>query len=276
MARRVRVPGPIARDQTLGNTKQRVDVGVGPWTSIDINDGSWTKYDPNSLIINATTSANGVTFELDRLQTNKRWTAGSQNTGRYYREFEGPFGRLTWTDRFTTEFLVEIHSITGNTGSCDRAGVCLGICDSDVENSNSVNWVGMTSLTKDISPLSLQGQIGGDSNTANGTHSNTIKLYSCIGPPIDDDDAADTNPVMPRGFMYNIDTNGDQKLSTAMATQTHEYTSSDPLYMFLAFSFGTTTSPTNNPEFTYKMWYRINMAPDVLSPTYVPGGGVSG
>ena len=276
MSRRSRIPGPIA-STTTGNS-DAIAHGESRWQSIDLNNvaDGWVKYDPSNLLVGVTTSENGMRFELDVAQNNKRWNATAQNTGRYYRQFAGPFGLLTWADRFSIEFIIELNAITGNTSTCDRAGIVVGLCDADVTSGNSVHWVGMTALTKAVNPNGLQGQIGGDSNVANGTGNTTQKLYGVIGPAIDDTDAADTNPQIRSAFMYNIDANGDLVVSTAAANQQHEYTVTDPLYMFVAPSFGSTVNNlTNNPDVTFKMWYRINQAPDALSPTYIPKSGVS-
>ena len=276
MSHRTRIPGPI-RDITTGNTRKPKE-GEGKWISIDVNDPSagWTKYDPDSTIVSVVTDPTGLRIVQDNAENDERWSASAQGSGRWYKLLIGPYGPLTWNDQFTIEFIIELNSYNANTSVTDRSGVVLGIADSDVTDSQaSVNWAGMAGFIKYNSPAGLQGVIGGDTGTTNAQNSSCVKLYGLISPPIEDSDA-DDNPSTRRTMMFLLDSNNDLRATAQSAEQTHEYTESDNVYLFLAPSYGGTTSGIDDPDGTWKVWYRVNLAPDGLNPVYYPNSGTSG
>ncbi len=289
MGKRTRVPGPIARDQSLGSTNKRVPAGVSRWISIDPMDGSWTKYDPNSTLVSESSSSNGFRFAVDKSKnaSQYRWNTSAQGSIRWYKRLTGPDGQfLQWSDFFSLELLtecVERHTNTGNT--VDKHGIMLGICGNGVTDStSSINWMGSGSTHQFANTTNGNGQkiiIGGDGAFENDHSSTSRKGYAVIAPPIDGTDA-DGNPMIKHCFAYCLDANnritnnGDDAPRPQL--QNFEFTGSDNVYLFVASTYAAFTDLTNhsNPEATWKMWYRVNVTRDGLNPTYIPGGGESG
>lgn len=289
MTRRTRVPGPIAQDQTLGNSGERVPSGISKWISIDPMDGTWTKYDPNNTLVSESSTANGFRFAVDKAKNDStyRWNNTKQGSIRWYKRLTGPDGQfLNWDDFFSLELLtecVERHTNTGNT--VDKHGIMVGIGGNGVTNAvANVNWMGSGSTHQFANTTNGNGQkiiIGGDSSFANDHSSTCRKGYAVISSPIDGTDA-DGNPLIKHCFAYCLDSNnritnnGDDAPRPSL--QTFEFTGTDNVYLFLASTYAAYTDLTNhsNPEATWKIWYRVNVARDGLSPVYTPGGGVSG
>lgn len=289
MGKRTRVPGPIANDQTLGNSGRRVNPGISKWISIDPLDGTWTKYDPNNTLVSESVSASGFRFAVDKSKNDStyRWNNTKQGSVRWYKRLTGPDGQpLQWSDFFSLELLtecVERHTNTGNT--VDKHGIMMGIGGNGVTNAvANVNWMGSGSTHQFANTTNGNGQkiiIGGDSSFANDHSSTSRKGYAVIAPPIDGTDA-DGNPMIKHCFAYCLDennritNNGDDAPRPSL--QTFEFIGTDNVYLFVASTYASYTDLTNhsNPEATWKMWYRVNVARDGLSPTYRPGGGVSG
>lgn len=272
MSIRTRITGPI-RHQGVGSTEQLLN-GEGRWISIDVNDG-WTLYDPNSTIVSVSTSDAGMRIVSDNASNSERWSASAQGSGRWWKKLIGPFGPLTWQDKFTLEIIIELDTLHANTALVDRHGVVVGLADSDIESqTGAINWVGMASFLRYVGPAGLQGVIGGDTGTTNGQNASAIKQYAIISPPIDDSDV-DNNPSTRRTMMFLLDSNDDLRLTVQSAEQTHEYTETDDVYLFVASSYGATIAGIDDPDATWKIWYRVNLAPDGLSPTYIPKSGTS-
>ena len=290
MSRRTRVPGPIAQDQTLGNSGERVPPGVSKWISIDVNDGSWTLYDPDSTLISSTTTASGMRIELDEAENNHRWNTGTQNMYRYYRRLKGPDGQfLTWSDFFSVDICVRLETnhtsnSDGTAGSCDHHGVMVGVADESVTNQTSgIEWAGGGGLMHFDDTDNLRLVLGGHTNTVVDNDVNTAKGVFHVSSPFDESDA-DGNPSTRHvyGFSLNssdqITRTGGQADAPRANVQSFEYDGTEPVYLFFAGNYGTTTNLGNivNPDATWQAWYRVNHSRDRVAPAYIPGGGVSG
>ena len=292
MARRTRIPGPIAQDQILGNTNERVPQGISKWVSVDPSDGSWTVYDPNSTLVSSSTSTSGFRFAVDKDKNSSsyRWTASNQGSVRWHKPLIGPDGQtLTWADFFSMEILIECTARNANNGSTgvvrDYHGVMVGIGGNGVTNATSgIKWVGQAA-THQFASLTdgsgLKSIIGGTSGISNDHSSTCKKVYGVISAPVDGTDA-DGNPHTMHTYSLCLDANnritndGDDAIQPNL--QGHEYTSSDNLYLFVGSTYAATVglSSGENPEATWKIWYRLSAARDGLNPTYIPGGGESG
>lgn len=252
-------------------------------------DGTWTKYDPASTLVSESSSANGFRFAVDKAKNDStyRWNNSAQGSIRWYQRLKGPDGQfLNWDDFFSLEILtecVERHTNTGNT--VDKHGIMVGIGGNGVTNATSaINWMGCGSTHQFPNTTNGNGQkilIGGDSSFANDHSSTCRKGYGVISSPIDGTDD-DGNPLIKHAFAYCLDSsnqitnNGDDAPRPAL--QTFEFTGTDNVYLFLASTYSAFTDLANhsNPEATWKIWYRVNVARDGLSPVYTPGGGSSG
>ena len=284
MARRTRIPGPIVRTQTLGNSRERTIPGVTPWRSIDVNDGNWTLYDPNSTIVSATTGATGMRLVWDKNETAHRFTNGKMDSGRWHTKLKHPNGRdLTWADYFNVEILTELTSMNANTPSDDKSGITFGLAQSDITNSTSTQiWIGGAHYFVGSETERLRTYVGGKDGWSNNANTQTTGVLIRIAPPIDDDDTGDTNPRTLRLNGTLLDTNKDVVSFDgviAPARRTSEWTSTDNVYLFLSPNWTTTIadpSTIDNADSTWKMWYRVTITRDGLNPQYLPGGGVSG
>jgi hypothetical protein len=291
MGKRLRVPGPIAQDQSLGNTGERVQPGISKWQSIDVNDGSWTLYDPNSVLVSCSTSASGMRIQVDKAENNLRWNASNQGTYRYHRRLAGPDGEfLSWSDFFSIDILIKLGTQHANNdyadanAPSDKHGIMVGIASNDITDSTaSINWAGAGALMHYADSAGMRAVIGGDHHVQNDQNATCVKVNGHISVPIDDGDA-DGHPCTRHVYGFCIDSN-DRVTNTGSGAeapranvQIHEYTSSDNVYLFLAGNFGSTVnnSDIDNPDATWQVWYRVNQARDKLSPTYIPGGGESG
>ena len=285
MSRRTRVPGPITHDQTMGNSGERHSDRLSRWKSIDVNDGRWTLYDPNSSVVSVTTTANGLRIVNDKDETARRWNASSQTTGRYYQKLLGPDGNaLTFGDFFSIEFLIKLHTLHGNASldGSDRSGITVGICGAGVTNSQqNIKWAGQGAFLKDTDPaIFLQSVIGGDASTNNAQDGTCVGIHTTISPPVDDDDNGEDNPSTRHVAAVMLDSNNHvvhlSNGATRAAIQTHEYTVTDNVYLFLALNWGTSINGIDDADATWGVWYRVNVARDGLNPTYIPGSGESG
>ena len=290
MGKRTRVPGPIARDQTLGNTNERVPAGVSKWISIDVNDGSWTLYDPDSTLLSSATTSAGMRISVDENELDHRWNDGTQNFYRYYKKLPGPDGALlTWSDFFSMDIIVRqeanhTSNSDGTTGSCDHHGIMVGISDESVTNQTSgVEWVGGGCIMHQDTSNALRIVLGGTSHVTTDNDTATVKGVFHISGPLDESDG-DGHPSMRHvsGFSLNssdqITRTGAQADAKAANIQSFEFDGTEPVYIFMAGNSGTTTNVGNivNPDATWQAWYRINYARDRVAPTYIPGGGESG
>ena len=285
MSRRTRVPGPITHDQTMGNSGERHSDRLSRWKSIDVNDGRWTLYDPNSSVVSVTTTANGLRIVNDKDETARRWNASSQTTGRYYQKLLGPDGNaLTFGDFFSIEFLIKLHTLHGNASldGSDRSGITVGICGAGVTNSQqNIKWAGQGAFLKDTDPaIFLQSVIGGDASTNNAQDGTCVGIHTTISPPVDDDDNGEDNPSTRHVAAVMLDSNNHvvhlSNGATRAAIQTHEYTVTDNVYLFLTPNWGTSINSIDDADATWGVWYRVNVARDGLNPTYIPGSGESG
>ena len=285
MNRRTRVPGPVAQDQSLGNSGQRHSDRLSRWQSIDVNDGRWTLYDPNNTVVSTTTTANGLRIVNDNAGTANRWNASNQQNGRWYQKLLGPDGNaLTFGDFFSIEFLIKLHTLHANTSvdGSDRSGVVVGIAGAGITDSvSAIKWAGQGAFLKDTDPvIYLQSVIGGDASTNNAQDSGCVGIHTTISPPVDDNDAGEDNPSTRHVAAVMLDSNNHvvhlSNGATRAAIQTHEYTVTDNVYLFLAPSWGTTINGIDDADATWSVWYRVNVARDGLAPSYIPGGGASG
>ncbi len=289
MSRRTRVPGPIAQDQSLGNTNQRVPPGISNWISLDPMDGSWTKYDPNSTLVSEASSDSGFRFSVDKSKNDSsyRWSNSAQGSVRWYRRLTDADGNfLEWSDFFSVEILIERVTNHANTGNLqDYHGIMVGIGGNGVTNATSnIAWMGMAACQSFANSTNGEGQkiiIGGRSSIESDHQSAVTRGYGVISSPFNDTDN-DGNPYAKHCFAYCLDANNKVTNSGADAfrtqLQTFEFTGTDNVYIFCASTYLAyrDLSGLANPDGTFKMWYRVNVARDGLNPTYIPGGGVSG
>ena len=279
MSRRTRIPGPLQTSLTVGNTNQLTGDRVARWISLDPLSSGWVFNDPGSYgtINSLTTSASGIRLQLDASANGSQWNAVNQDTPRYYKQLEGPNGPLTWDSGFSLEFLVSRASISANVGdgNQDDAGFVVGIADSScVSDTSDVEWVGLGTVNKKEN-TSVTSYVGGDigvSNVSTSTAQNGT--YCWIAPAMDGNDA-DGNPTVHRLMAMTQNNQGQLLNTTTPAAQTHEFVGTDPVYMFFAPVFKSQKSGIADTDTTWKVWYRINHAPDGLSPSYVPGEGSS-
>ena len=280
MSRRTRVPGPITQDQTMGNSGERQNNGLSRWRSLDLMDGSWTKYDVNAHIKSVSSSADGNRVSVYAAKSNMRWTNDSQTAGRWHTKLIGPDGNaLTFSDFFSVEIIIELHAVhANNSNTADKHGVNVGIADSDVTDSNAdCHWAGVGTSINVMSSGTAGFKMftGGDTSYQTTGNNLTTKIYSHISPPIKHTNQTGPSTRMVYTLFLDVSDN-DLLNSNQAAVQTHEYTASDPVYLYFA-PFHTTNN-TNLPDMdaTWKVWYRVNLSRDGLAPTFVPGGGLSG
>tara|TARA_Y100000401_G_scaffold38880_1_gene29440 strand:+ start:34737 stop:35606 length:870 start_codon:yes stop_codon:yes gene_type:complete len=289
MGKRTRIPGPIARDQNLGNSGRRVEPGISKWQSLDVNDGSWTLYDPNNTLVSCSTSTSGMRIQVNKTNNNLRWNNTNQQLYRYHRRLVGPDGEfLSWSDFFSVDIMVKLETLHANSNvsnnECDHHGVMVGIASNDVTDSvSAINWAGAGPLMHYDDSAGLRSVVGGDAHTINDQNASCEKILAHISAPLDEGDA-DGNPSTRHLYCFCIDSNdritgtGNSADASRPNVQTHEYTGTDNVYLFLAGNFGSTanTGSIDNPDATWKVWYRINQARDRIAPSYIPGGGESG
>lgn len=281
MSRRTRIPGPLARDQSLGNSSERQNNGVSRWRSVDLADGSWTKYDPNAHIKSVSSSSSGNRVSVYAAKSNMRWTNDSQTAGRWYSKLIGPDGNaLTFNDFFSVEFIIDLNAVHANNAStADKHGAFFGIVDSDVTDTTSgCNWAGAGTSINTMSSGTAGFKIfaGGDTGYSNASNSNCTKVYAHISPPIVDQ-VTGNDPSTRMVYALFIDASDNELLNSHTATiQTHEYTAADPVYLYFAPFHTTNNTGLDDMDATWKVWYRVNLSRDGLAPTFIPGGGLSG
>ena len=279
MTRRTRIPGPLQKSLPVGNTDQRTGDGVARWILLDPLSSGWVFNDPNSYgtINSLTVSANGIRLQLEADQNGSQWNQINQDTPRYYKQLEGPDGPLTWSSGFSVEFLVSRTSIDANSGdgNQDDAGFVVGIADAScVSAVSDVEWVGLGTVNKKENE-SVTSFIGGDTSITNVSASTAQrKTYCWIAPAMDGTDA-DGNPTVHRSMALTMNDSNQILNTTAPSAQTHEFVGTDPVYLFFAPTFKSAKSGIADTDTTWKVWYRINHAPDGLAPSYVPGEGSS-
>ena len=281
MNRRGRIPGPIQKNLSVGNLDNLQNDNISRWISLDPTSSGWTAADPGSTgTVNAlTTSGDGVRVQLELDNNAERWNQTSQNGKRYYRKIEGPNGPLTFADKFSIEFLVWRHAVGANSGSGnqDGSGVVVGIADASCTTDTSdVEWIGVGCYNNIASNEAVRVQTGGDTAITTETEQNCRRVYCWIGPAIDDGDA-DGNPMIHKTAVYNLDANNRVLDSADPTKQVHEYVGTDPVYVFFCPTFYSGSAPggATDTDTTWKIWYRVNFAPDGFLPTYVAGDSPS-
>ena len=282
--KRSRVPGPIQNTAPIGNSGDRVGPFTSPWISLDPTSSGWTFNDPDSTgtVKSLNVGNTGMRFVLDRfaatnLHRSERWNASLQHGGRYYKKLQGDRGPLMWTDTFSIEFLLWRTAVDANSGAGnqDDSGIAIGIADSScIAGTSSVKWIGIGSYSKKGSGnQNITGQLGGDTGTTNTSDiADQRRFYVSIGPGLDDNDG-DGHPKVHRAMCYALDDNNDLRQSTTCASQTHEFTGTDPVYMFVCPTFLSNSGAPNDADFTYKVWYRISEDPERMLPQYTPNQG---
>ena len=275
--KRSRVPGPLVHTQTLGNSGDRIADGVSRWISVDVNDGSgWTaKVGANSIggnLISLTTSGNGMEITQDITLDNKNWNQNAHTADRYYKELKIDSGRsLLWSDIFSIEFLLERTA----QGAQDRAGISVGLIDSNGHTGTSnLSWVGVQGYNRNNNAGMIL-RIGSGGGNGEVEDADGAKLYGVFTPAVDDDDGGDSNPQLRRGIGLMLNSSNEVIKSAAMPDTSDEFTATDKVYLFMSPCFRNTTSQSSNPVDTWRVWYRLSYSEDNLSPTYIPGGGVS-
>jgi hypothetical protein len=284
MGKRTRVPGLIAADQTLGNSGLRFESGVNRWRSADVNDGNWTLYDPNNGIVSVVTSTDGMRIVSDKDETAHRFGTGdsNQNAGRWHTKLKTPDGAdLKWNDFFQVEILVKKHAMHANLTGDDKSGLTVGIANSDITNSSTVEWLGSTLFFIGTNvEQQLKCFVGGHQSTASGTDNDLVGTHTVIGHAIDDDDGTDNPAVrIVTATLLNSSNQAVHPTSNGFkihSINTDEFTGTDDVYLFVCANHSTTGGSTANPDATWKVWYRVQLARDGLAPTYIPGGGSSG
>ena len=279
MSKRPRVPGPIVRTQNLGNTSERTEPGVTPWTTVDVNDGSWTKYDPNNGIVSVATSTGGMRIVWDSAESAHRFTNSTFQAGRWHKKLKHPDGHdLTWSEFFNVEILTQLQSMNANTPDDDKSGISFGIAGVDITNSTTNEWIGAAHYFIGSGDERLKTFCGGSDGWSSNASNETVGAFVRIAPPIDDDDGGDVNPRTLRVSATCLDSNRDVVASdgiVAASNRTHEWTATDNVYLFLSPNWSTTNTGVDDADSTWKIWYRVTVARDGLNPTYVPGGGDS-
>ena len=275
---RTRLPGPVQESAQIGNSADLLRDGASRWISVDPLSAGWTLNDPGSTgtINGASVDANGVRFQLEADNNSERWNNSNQHGPRYYKKLEGAYGPLTWGDSFSIEFLVHRHAVGANSGSGnqDDSGFVIGIADSTcTADTSDVEWVGC-GFYNNKSNESVALQVGGDTGTTNLSGAQIRRGYVWVGPALDDSDA-DGHPMIHKAAVLGIDADGRLRDSADPAQQTHEYVSTDEVYIFVAPTFKSSKSGIADTDTTWKIWFRVNQAVDGLSPSYVPNGGVS-
>ena len=281
MSKRTRIPGPLARDQALGNSSERQSNGLSRWKSVDLADGTWTKYDPNSHIKSVSSSSSGNRVSVYAAKSNMRWTNQSQTAGRWYTKVIGPDGRaLTWNDFFSIEVIIQLDTLHANTGTADKHGCFVGLVDSDVTDTTSgCTWAGMGTSVNNIDNNGNVGFkifAGGETIYGNSTNNSCTKIYGHISPPVVDQ-VTGSEPSTRILYAMFLDASDNELLTSYIpSVQTFEYTASDPVYFFVAPFHTSNKTSLDDMDATWKVWYRVNVARDGLAPTFVQGGGLSG
>ena len=289
MSRRTRVPGPITEDQTVGNSGLRFRSGVNRWRSADVNDGGWTLRDANNGIVSVTTTTDGMRIVTDKDETAHRWHTGdnNQNAGAWYQKLKTPDGKdLKWEDFFQVELLVKKHAMHANLTGDDKSGLTVGIASSQITSSGTVEWLGSTLF---FIGTSVEQQLkiftGGHQATASATDADLVGAHTVIGHAINDDNNDNSvtgdDDIGVRIVTSTMLNSSNEAVHPTSALKVHsinsdQFTSTDNVYIFICANHSTSGGSTNNPDATWKVWYRVDVARDGLNPTYIPGGGSSG
>ena len=289
MSRRTRVPGPITEDQTVGNSGLRFRSGVNRWRSVDVNDGGGTLRDPNSGIISVTTTTDGMRIVTDKDETAHRWHTGNnnQNAGAWYQKLKTPDGAdLKWGDFFQVEMLVRLHQMHANTPNNDKSGFTVGIANSQITSTGTVEWIGAhLFFIGNSADEQLKLYVGGHQNTNNAVDADCRGAHISVGHAINDDNNDpnvtgddDVGVRMVYGTMLNSsgEATHPENAIKIFSILDNQFTSTDDVYLFVCANHSTTGGSTNNPDATWKVWYRVEVARDGMNPTYIPGGGESG
>ena len=291
---RTRVPGPIIKTQTVGNTAENEVWGDAPWKSLDVNDGTWTEANPgshNTLVSAITTDADGMRIQMDYSthsannfnSGNKQlWDAATMNPKRYYKKLQGPNGDIRWDQAFNIEFLAFRQSNDANDGTAgpsnnkwDGAGVVVGVADGDIiDTVSNLNWVGAGFYTY-TSNGSVMTEIGGDLGVTEISNTDAVKGLAQLGINLNNDDA-DNDTRIVRGVGYALNNENEVEAHNGLSQQTFEFEGDDPVYLFLAPAFMSTLSDVDtDTDAKWKIWYRLRISTENVSPVYIPGGGIS-
>lgn len=274
MSNRTRICGPIGSVTT--GTSDRLKNGENYWVSIDVKDASqgWTLFTNNGNIKAVTTDANGMTVEQNAANQGVRWNASTMTSDRYYKKLIGPYGEVTWADNFRIEFLCELVSVNANPSLADKSGIQYGIADADVETGlSAVNFAGGGMYYWTTNP-GCYHYAGGDTVLGGNSATTCVKGYCALGMNADATDA-DGNTRIVRVSGYLLDSNDRIISHQAPGDQTFEYTGTDPVYLWMSPTFGSNVAGIADPSVTFKLWYRLTVSKDNLSPTYHPLSGVS-
>jgi len=275
--KRSRVPGPIQNTAPIGNSGDRVGPFTSPWVSLDPLSSGWSLTNPHSDVIKTVSvDSNGIKFQLEIDDDNRRWNQTTQDSPRYYKKLQGDRGPLTWGDKFTMEFLVWRTAVDANasSGGQDDAGFVVGIADAScVSDTSDVEWVGCGVYSRKSAAQEIMFQAGGDTEVTSVQNSAFVRGYIQINPPFDEQSDADGNPAIHRVTVNGLDANNRFEGQGVSGNQTHEFVGTDPVYLFLSPTFRSATSGLADPDFTFKIWYRINEDPERFDPLYVPNQG---
>lgn len=288
MSRRTRVPGPITEDQTHGNSGLRFESGINRWRSIDVNDGKWTLMDPNNGIVSVTTSTDGMRIVTDKDETAHRWHTGNnnQNAGRWYQKLKTPDGAdLKWGDFFSIEFLVRLHALHANTPNNDKSGLTVGITTSTVGSDTTSIWLGGTLFFIGTAADSqLKMYVGGHDAMSNFTDADCRGAHFFVNHVINDDndegsdgnEEAGVRAISGTALNASGQATHPDNATKVIQQDSSQFDITEDVYVFVSANHSTTGGSTNNPDATWKVWYRLNVARDGVNPTYIPGGGESG
>tara|TARA_R100000030_G_scaffold53357_2_gene40126 strand:- start:31 stop:723 length:693 start_codon:yes stop_codon:yes gene_type:complete len=228
-----------------------------------------------------------IVTDKDKTASGFRWRAGTsgskQPSGRWWTILKGPDGKaLTFADFVSIEFLIRHETTHANTDASftngDRSGIIIGIASHEITDSSDVPFGGVGLFIQgDGATPRMQSTIGSQAALTTDGDVDMRGIYASILPPIDDDDV-DANPQI-RFVTGCALTSGTQAVGndgTRSGTITTEFTVTDSIHLFVANNWASSIGGIADSDNTYKIWYRINLARDGLTPTYIPGGGESG
>ena len=278
--RKTRLPGPIQNSAPIGNSADLVGIFTTPWVSLDPTSSGWALSNPLGGVINSVTvDASGIRFQLEYDNKHRRWNQTTQDSPRYYKQLQGDRGPLTWADKFTIEFLAWRTAVDANasSGGQDDAGFVIGIADSScISDTSDVEWVGCGCYNKKSSAQEIIFQAGGDTAITTVQNTGFQRGYIQINPPFDEQDDADGNPAVHRVTVNGLDLNNRFEGQGVSGDQNHpdlQFVGTDPVYLFLAPTYRSSTSGLSDPDFTWKIWYRISEDPERFEPQYTPNQG---
>ena len=209
------------------------------------------------------TDGDGIKVVLEADESARRFDGSNQHGGRYWKLLDGPDGNLSWSDRFTVE-IIAIRTATDANSGLDSAGFTVGLADDTIKTDVSdVEWCGMMFHNeKDNGDVLLK--FGGDTSTATVYAAGGSKAYCCIIPPVDGTDN-DGLVMINRVSGYLLNSSNQQVAMGGSGNQAHEYAAGTAVNLFFAPAF-LTSHGTNDPDNTYKVWYRVNLLASGFTP----------